>query len=102
MSGRDDLGAAQRPPIAEELSRDRTRRHARRAGMYVQAVLAVTLLVVIVALILANRRTVTVSWVVGSSRQSVVWIVLVTAVLAWLLGMFTSILFRRRTRAPKR
>ena len=78
------------------------RRHARRAGMYVQAVLFVALFVVIVALLLANRRTVEVSWVVGSSRQSVVWIVLVTAILGWLLGIFTSVLFRHRTRAPRR
>jgi uncharacterized integral membrane protein len=88
------------PPLAsdEELPHDRKRRHARRAGMYVQAILTVGLLVVIVALLLANRRTVRMSWVVGSSRQSVVWIVLVTAILGWLLGLFTSILFRRRTR----
>jgi uncharacterized integral membrane protein len=66
--------------------------------MYFQAVLAVALLVAIVALLLANRRTVEVSWVVGSSRQSVIWIVLVTAILGWLLGIFTSVLIRHRTR----
>jgi uncharacterized integral membrane protein len=66
--------------------------------MYLQAILTVGLVIVIVALLLANRRTVRVSWVVGSSRQSVVWIVLVTAILGWLLGIFTSILFRHRTR----
>jgi uncharacterized integral membrane protein len=70
--------------------------------MYIHAVLVVVLLVVIVALLLANRRTVEVSWVVGSSRQSVIWVVLVTAILGWLLGIFTSVLFRHRTRAPKR
>ena len=88
------------PPVetGEELPRDRQRRHARRAGMYVQAILTAALVVVIVALLLANRRTVRVSWVVGSSRQSVVWIVLVTAILGWLLGICTSILFRHRTR----
>jgi uncharacterized integral membrane protein len=88
------------PPAAtgDELARDRQRRHARRAGMYVQAILTVGLLVVIVALLLANRRTVRVSWIVGSSRQSGIWIVLVTAILGWLLGIFTSILFRHRTR----
>ena len=70
--------------------------------MYVQAVLVVALFVVIVALLLANRRSVEVSWVVGSSRQSVVWIVLVTAILGWLLGIVTSVLFRHRTRAHPR
>jgi uncharacterized integral membrane protein len=99
---RDDPTAAQPTSVAEEPSHERTRRHARRAGMYVQALLFVAVFVVIVALLLANRRTVEVSWVVGSSRQSVVWIVLVTAILGWLLGIFTSVLFRHRTRAPKR
>ncbi len=69
--------------------------------MYLQAALTVTLLVVILALLLENRRAVEVSWVVGSSRQSVIWIVLVTAILGWLLGIFTGALFRHRTRAPK-
>ncbi len=69
--------------------------------MYFQAALTVTLLVVILALLLENRRAVEVSWVVGSSRQSVIWIVLVTAILGWLLGIFTGALFRHRTRAPK-
>ena len=69
--------------------------------MYFQAVLAVALLAAIVALLLANRRTVEVSWVIGSSRQSVIWIVLVTAVLGWLLGIFTSVLIRHRTRRAR-
>jgi uncharacterized integral membrane protein len=77
---------------------ERRQRHTRRAGMYVQAILAVALLLAIVALLLANRRTVEVSWVFGSSRQSVIWIVLVTAILGWLLGIFTSVLIRHRTR----
>ena len=84
-----------------ESSRDRTRRHTRRVGLYFQAFVLVALLVVIVALLLANNRRVEVSWVVGEDQQSLVWIVLVTAVLGWLLGIVTSVLFRRRTRAPR-
>jgi uncharacterized integral membrane protein len=66
--------------------------------MYIHAVVAVALCVMILALLFANSGTVKVSWVVGSSRQSLVWIVLVTAILGWLLGIFTSVLFRHRTR----
>jgi hypothetical protein len=69
--------------------------------MYLQAVLAVVVLVAIVALLLANRSSVEVSWVVGSSRQSLIWIVLVTAILGWVLGIVTSVLIRHRTRRPK-
>jgi uncharacterized integral membrane protein len=69
--------------------------------MYIHAVIAVALCVVILALLVANSGTVKVSWVVGSSRQSLIWIVLVTAILGWLLGIFTSVLFRHRTRRLK-
>ena len=84
-----------------ETPRERTRRHTRRAGLYVHAFALAALLVVLVALLLANNRRVTVSWVIGEDEQSLVWIVLVTAVLGWLLGLVTSMLFRRRTRAPR-
>ena len=39
-------------------------------------------------------------WVVGSSRASLVWIILVATVLGWLLGITMSILFRNHTRRP--
>jgi uncharacterized integral membrane protein len=38
------------------------------------------------------------SWVVGTSHASLVWIIFATAVLGWLLGITTSIVFRLRTR----
>jgi hypothetical protein len=37
-------------------------------------------------------------WVVGTSRASLVWIIVVATVLGWLLGICTSVLVRRRTR----
>jgi uncharacterized integral membrane protein len=68
----------------------------RRSGVSLHVLLTIVVLVVIIALLLANTRTVEVSWVFGSSRQPLVWIVLVTAILGWLLGIFTSMLFRHR------
>jgi uncharacterized integral membrane protein len=68
----------------------------RRSALSLQAILTIVVLVVIIALLLANTRTVEVSWVFGSSRQPLVWIVLVTAILGWLLGIFTSLLVRHR------
>jgi uncharacterized integral membrane protein len=73
-----------------------------RSAVSLHAILTIVVLVVIIALLLANTRTVEVSWVFGSTRQPLVWIVLVTAVLGWLLGIFTSMLFRhRRARAAR-
>lgn len=80
---------------------DRARRHAQRVWLYTYATILVILLVVVVALIVANTRHVKVSWVFGSTRISLVWLVLVTAILSWLLGIVTSMVFRRRTRGPR-
>lgn len=85
-------------PAAEEPRRDRLRRHGRRVWLYAWAGALVVLLVVLIALIVANTRSVEVSWVFGSTHQSLVWIILVTAILAWLLGIVTSVIFRFRTR----
>ena len=76
----------------------RLRRHGRRTGLYTWAVGLVALLVVLIALVVANTRQVKLSWVVGTSHASLVWIILAAAVLGWLLGIFTSVLFRLRTR----
>jgi len=77
---------------------ERLRRGTRRTGLYTWAVLLVALLVVLVALVIANTREVEVSWVLGSTRQSLVWIILAAAIVGWLAGIVTSVLFRRRTR----
>ena len=76
----------------------RLRRHGHRAGLYVWAGSFVALLVVLIALIAKNTRSVKLDWVFGSSHASLVWIILAAAVLGWLLGIATSIVFRYRTR----
>ena len=77
---------------------ERMRRGTRRTGLYIWAVLLVALLIVLVALVIANTREVEVSWVFGSTSQSLVWIILAAAIVGWLAGVVTSVLFRRRTR----
>jgi uncharacterized integral membrane protein len=87
------------PPAAPAEARgDRLRRHGRRTGLYTWAVGLVALLVVLIALVLANTHQVKLSWVVGTGHASLVWIILAAAVLGWLLGIFTSVVFRLRTR----
>jgi len=76
-------------------------RHGRRAGLYTWAVFAVAGLIVLIILIAANVRSVKLDWVVGSTHASLVWIILAAAVLGWLLGIATSVLFRFRTRRPR-
>ena len=86
--------------VASESRGERLRRGTRRTGLYTWAFLLAALLVVLVALVTANTRRVEVSWVFGSTRQSLVWIILAAAIVGWLGGIVTSVLLRRRTRRP--
>ena len=85
-------------PSPAEGRGDRVRRQSRRARLYAVAFSVVALLVCLVALVLANRRSVQLSWVFGDTNASLVWIILAAAILGWLLGLGTSTIFRRRTR----
>ena len=66
-----------------------------------RVVLVVVLLAVLVALVAANTRSTRLDWVVGSGSASLVWIIFVSAVLGWLIGLASSALFRWRTRRRK-
>jgi uncharacterized integral membrane protein len=86
---------------AVETRGERIRRKAHRTGLYLYAFFTVALLVCLVALTVANTDQVEFSWVVGSSTVSLVWIVIFSAILGWLLGIVTSAVFRWRTRARR-
>lgn len=77
---------------------ERFGRGAHRTRLYAWAGITVALVIVLILLITANDRQVTLDWVVGTSRASLVWIIVVSTVLGWLLGICTSVLVRRRTR----
>lgn len=76
----------------------RFRRRAHRTHLYAWAFIVVALLVLVVALAAENTRQVKLSWVFGTSHASLIWIVVAAAVLGWLLGLATAIVFRLRTR----
>ncbi len=91
---------AQAPHDAQpvEPRRARLRRHGHQTALYTLAFSLVALLVVLIALVIANTRQVKLSWVLGSGHASLVWIIVASAVLGWLLGIVTSVAFRLRTR----
>jgi uncharacterized integral membrane protein len=76
-------------------------RRAHRTRLYIYAGAAVALIVALIALVIANTGHVAVSWVVGSSSVSLVWLVVFSAVLGLLLGMVLAALFHWRTRTPR-
>ena len=81
-----------------ESQTDRLMRHGHRAGLYAGAVGLVGALVVLIVLISKNTRSVKLDWAVGSTHASLVWIILAAAVLGWVLGIATAVVFRHRTR----
>ena len=78
------------------------RRKAHRGRLHGYAVLAVALVAFLIALAASNTAHVKVNWVFGSSRVSLVWLVLFAAILGWLLGLVATAAFHWRTRAPRR
>ena len=76
-------------------------RKAHRTRLYLYLGATVTLLVFLIALVVANTGHVKVSWVVGSSSVSLVWLVIFSAILGLLLGLVLGALFHWRTREPR-
>lgn len=78
------------------------RRKAHRTRLYGYAIATVALVAYLVVLATSNTAHVKVNWVFGSSRVSLVWLVLFAAIFGWLLGLATTARFHWRTRAPRR
>jgi uncharacterized integral membrane protein len=97
-SGNEVTNPAEAPSASPATRRERVRRRARQVRLYSWTTLLVVTLVVITALIIDNTRSVKLGWVFGSSQASLVWIILVAAVVGWLAGMATSFIVRRRIR----
>ena len=96
-----DPGPAPLPTSPPESPRARFVRHGRRARLYTWAVLFVALLAVLIVLISRNTASVKLSWAFGSTHASIVWVILAAAVVGWLLGITTAVVFSRRTRRPR-
>ena len=83
---------------SSESRQGRLVRHAHRVRLYAWAGFFVGLFAVLVVLISANTRAVKLDGVVGSTHASLVWVILAAAVLGWVLGITTAVVFRHRTR----
>jgi uncharacterized integral membrane protein len=89
-------------PNGTETRAERLRRKALRGRLHGYAIAAVALVAALIALAASNTAQVKVNWLIGSSHISLVWLVLVTAIVGWLLGLMASARFKWRTRAPRR
>ena len=89
------------PGTIVETREEQLAHRRRQQRLYAWAFLLVAFLVVLVALVVANTRSVKISWVVGSTHTSLIWIIIVSAVLGWFSGVVTSLLFGRRRRRAR-
>jgi uncharacterized integral membrane protein len=70
-----------------------------RGGLYARVFVLLALLIVLIALVVANTPgTVELSWVFGSDQVPVVWVIVASAILGWLVGIVTGAVIRHSTR----
>ena len=73
-------------------------RYSHRTGLYASLVVAIATIVLLILLIAQNTKRVKVDYVFGSSQTRLIWLVIVSAITGWVLGIVTAFLIRRRTR----
>jgi uncharacterized integral membrane protein len=97
---------SEREPEARATPEEETRfrrglRYGHRTGLYVSLVVAIAALVFLILLIARNTRQVKIDYVFGSTQARLIWLIVISAIAGWVLGIVTNILIRRRTRRPR-
>jgi uncharacterized integral membrane protein len=93
----EDERDVQTGPVAETRFQ-RSLRYGHRTSLYLSVVVAIATVVYLILLISRNTRHVKVDYVFGDANARVVWLIVVSALTGWVLGLATSFLLRRRTR----
>ena len=88
---------------AEQRYEDETRwqrgvRYGHRGRLYATLVVGILAVVLLILLIARNTRQVKVDYVFGHSQTALIWLVVLSAIAGWVLGIVTAYLVRRRTR----
>jgi uncharacterized integral membrane protein len=89
------------PERVEETRLQRGRRYGHRSGLYLILIIGIAAIVFLILLIARNTREVKLDYVVDSTRTRLIWLVIISAIVGWVLGIVTTLLIRRRTRAPR-
>jgi uncharacterized integral membrane protein len=89
-----------REPVVETRFR-RGLRYGHRTGLYASLVVAIAVLVFLILLIARNTRQVKLDYVFGNTQARLIWLIVISAIAGWVLGILTSFLVRHRTRRPR-
>jgi uncharacterized integral membrane protein len=84
-------------PAAETRLR-RGLRYGHNTRLYLSVLALIAVGVYLILLIVGNTRHVKVDYVFGNADARVVWLIVLSAIAGWVLGLITSFLLRRRTR----
>jgi uncharacterized integral membrane protein len=100
------VSESEREPEANVAPEEETRyqrglRYGHRTGMYVSLVVAIAVIVFLILLIARNTRQVKVDYVIDDTQTRLIWLVIISAIAGWVLGITTSFLIRRRTRRTR-
>jgi uncharacterized integral membrane protein len=86
------------PAYVPESRLQRGVRYSHRTGLYVALAIALATIVFLILLIARNTRQIKVDYVFGSTQTRLIWLVIISAITGWVLGIVTAFLIRRRTR----
>jgi uncharacterized integral membrane protein len=86
------------PRIEEESRFQRGLRYGHRSGLYFALAVAIAVLVYLILLIARNTDDVSFDYVFSSARTALIWLIVISSIIGWVLGIITSYLVRRRTR----
>lgn len=93
-----EAGQEAPPRVDEETRLQRSLRYGHRTGLYTTLVLGIVALVLLILLIARNTRQVRLDFVFGHTNAGLIWLVVISAITGWVLGIVTAFLVRRRTR----
>lgn len=86
------------PAYVPESRLQRGVRYSHRTGLYLSLAIALATIVFLILLIARNTTRVKVDYVFGDTKTGLVWLVIISAITGWVLGIVTAFLIRRRTR----
>ena len=96
MSEREAEGQAREP--VEESRLQRGLRYSHRAGLYFSLLVAIAAISFLILLIAKNSHQVKVDYVFDTAYTHLIWLILISSIIGWVLGIATAFLVRRRTR----
>ena len=82
----------------DETRWQRSIRYGHRGRLYTTLVVGIAAIVLLILLIARNTRQVKVDYVLGHAQTALIWLVVISAIAGWVLGIVTAYLVRRRTR----